>query len=151
MEKTDLMNFTLSEIADGAVQEKFGVELAKVATNILDVNTNTKDKRRITIDLTFSPNDNRDAVDVMASVRSKLAPQIGVSTTMLVGRDLKKGVTAVNELKSGTIGQTYIDDQGEVRTDIGQPISEIEAAQKVNDSNQKQAPHEVIDFQKQSN
>jgi shikimate kinase len=52
---------------------------------------------------------------------------------MLIGRD-GKGKTVVNELKSGTPGQTFIDpDDGEVKTDTGVPVADIEKEQKVID------------------
>lgn len=82
-----LFNFDLSKIADGAAQEKFTAELEKVAANILDLNTEAKTKRKISLDITFIPNDKRDAVDVDVQIKSKMAPQVGVSTTMLLGRN----------------------------------------------------------------
>lgn len=77
------INVSLSDIADGEVQEQFTAEMKKVAQNILDVNTKAKDKRKVTIELTLEPNDQRDAIDVTINIKSKLAPQIGVGTTML--------------------------------------------------------------------
>lgn len=92
--------------------------------------------------MTFIPNDKRDAVDVAVDVKSKLAPQIGVTTTMLLGRNIDTGMVAVAELKSGVPGQTYFDTEDEtIKTDTGEPIDDIEA-----DSSKKD---NVIDLQNQ--
>ncbi|APX72698.1 replication terminator protein [Companilactobacillus allii] len=135
------INFDLSQIADGGVQEKFSRELKKLSENILDSNTDAKAKRKITINLTYKPNDNRDAVDVIAEVKSTLAPQVGLSTTMLVGRDENTGVIAANELKSGTPGQTYFDSiDSTLKTDTGEPVDEVEENKETQSEN-------VIDLQ----
>lgn len=138
MTKKDI-NFDLSKIADGGLQEKVDRALAKVTKNILDLNTEAKKKRKVTINITLAPNDNRDSVDVVTDVRTSLAPDIGVATTLLVGEDNGKPVAA--ELKSGVIGQTYIDpDDSQLKTDTGEPVDEVE---KKNDK--------VIDFQHKGN
>ncbi|MQS52147.1 hypothetical protein [Companilactobacillus mishanensis] len=130
-ENKQLINFNLSEIADGAAQEKFAKELKEVCNNILDLNTEAKTKRKITMDLTFVPNDTRDAIDTVVSVKSRLAPQIGVSTTMLLGRNEDTGMMAANELKSGVPGQTYFDDKDStLKTDTGKPVDEVEEQTK---------------------
>lgn len=48
-----LINFDLSTMANGGVQEKFVQELKKVTENILDPNTDAKKKRTVTITLTY--------------------------------------------------------------------------------------------------
>lgn len=83
------------------------------------------------MDLTFVPNDTRDAIDTVVSVKSRLAPQIGVSTTMLLGRNEDTGMMAANELKSGVPGQTYFDDKDStLKTDTGKPVDEVEEQTK---------------------
>lgn len=142
-----LINFNLSTMSDGGVQEKFEQELKKVAENILDPNTDAKKKRTVTITLTYLPNDNRDAISVYSEVKSKLVPQDGVSTTLLVGRNSNTGSIEANELKSGTKGQTYFDENGDVRTDTGEKVEDVED-KKEKGSSKKAA--RVIDLQKQN-
>ena len=136
------INFDLSSIARGGLQEKVDRALAKVTKNIMDLNTDAKKKRKLTINITLAPNDNRDTVDVITDVKTTLAPEVGVSTTLLVGED--DGIPVANELKSGAVGQTYIDpEDGTQKTDTGEPIEKAEqedAAKKDNDDN-------VVDFQ----
>ncbi|HFZ6690620.1 TPA: hypothetical protein ACGPSI_002098 [Streptococcus agalactiae] len=138
MEKK-LIGLDLSHIAEGGLQEKLDNELEQVFDNILDLNTEAKAKRKITITLTMSSNEERTVVDTIMEVKSKLAPQNGVATTILVGRDYDTGQAHANELKSTVPGQMYFDENGEILTDIGQPVEGIE---------QQQTKQDVIDFNK---
>lgn len=133
----NLIGLDLSHLADGGLQEKLDKELGKVIDNILDLNTEAKAKRKITITLTMSANEERQVVDTRMEVKSTLAPQNGVATTILVGRDYETGQLHANELKSSIPGQMYFDENGEVRTDIGQPVVEVE-----------QQTQDIIDFNK---
>lgn len=138
MEKK-LIGLDLTHIAEGGLQEKLDNELEKVFDNILDLNTEAKAKRKITIELIMSSNEERTVVDTTMTVKSKLAPQNGVATTILVGRDYDTGQVHANELKSTVPGQMYFDENGEILTDIGQPVEEIE---------KQQTKQDVIDFNK---
>lgn len=139
MEKK-LIGLDLSHIAEGGLQEKLDNELGKVFDNILDLNTEAKAKRKITIELVMSSNEERTVVDTTMTVKSKLAPQNGVATTILVGRDFDTGQVHANELKSTVPGQMYFDENGEILTDIGQPVEEVEK--------QQPTKPDIIDFNK---
>ncbi|MCK1216553.1 hypothetical protein MXZ89_04215 [Streptococcus uberis] len=132
MDKT--IKLDLSAIGEGGLQEKVDKELEKVFDNILDPNTDTKAARKLIITLTMKPDDTRQTVATGMEVKSTLAPQTGVATTVLVGQ--KDGKVYANELKSSIPGQMYFDEKGEVRTDIGQPVEELE----------KGINEDVIDF-----
>lgn len=141
MSKKKAINFDLSEIADGGVQVKLNRALQQVADNILDPNTDPTKKRKVQLNITLAPNEKRDASDVTVEVKTTLAPEVGVPTTMLLGRDIN-GKVHVNELKSGVKGQTYIDpDDGKAKTDTGEPVAEVEKEEK----------RKIIDLQKQEN
>ena len=73
----------------------------------------------------MSTDDERTVVNTGIEVKSTLAPQKGVATTVIVGRD-DNGKIHANELKSGIPGQTYFDDNGDMRTDTGELIEKIE-------------------------
>lgn len=120
------IDLPLSELANGAVQEKLDYELQKVFANIHDPNTKAKDKRSITIKLEFQPDDKRQTISVTSDFTTKLANVEGVSTIILTGRDLKSGTVEAHELKSRIPGQTYFDESGTTRTDIGEPVDVIE-------------------------
>ncbi|MGM0215436.1 replication terminator protein [Enterococcus sp. AZ109] len=121
------IELNLSELANGAIQEKLDGELEKVFSNIHDPNTAATAKRTVTIKLEFKPDDTRKVISLASDFTTKLAPVEGVSTTVLTGRDVVTGKVEARELKSVAPGQTYIDpDDGKAKTDVGQPIDVVE-------------------------
>jgi len=97
--------------------------------------------------LTYVPNDQRNSVEVGIETKSTLAPQVGTSTTMLLGHDMNTGFIAANELKSNVPGQTYIDvEDGKAKTDIGEPVDEVENKQETQKSSEDKK--NIIDLQK---
>lgn len=123
------IDLPLSALANGAIQEKLDYELEKLFNNIHDPNTKAEDKRAITIKLEFSPDENRQSVKVNTNISLKLANVRDVSTTVLTGKDLVNGKIQARELKSGTPGQTYFDDDLTPKTDVGVPVDVIELEQ----------------------
>lgn len=127
---TKEIDLQLSELANGAIQEKLNGELEKVFANIHDPNTSATAKRGITIKLEFKPDENRQVVTVSSDFSVKIAPVEGVSTTVLTGKDIATGKVEAHELKSVAPGQTYIDtEDGKAKTDVGVPIDVIEKEQ----------------------
>lgn len=119
------INLPIESLANGAVQEKLNVELEKVFKNIADVNTKSNAKRSVTVKLDFSPNDERDKVDLTVQLKTTLAPVTDINTLVLT--EEMDGKVYANELKSGAKGQTYIDpDDSIVKTDTGEPVEEVE-------------------------
>lgn len=116
----------LSKLSEGAVQQKLDGELEKVFNNIHDLNTEAKKKRAITITLEFMPDEKRQVVNLTTKFSTKLAPVEELDTTILTDKDLTTGLIAAKELKSNAPGQTYIDMDGTVKTDVGEPIDIIE-------------------------
>lgn len=134
MDKT--IKLDLSALGEGGLQEKVDKELEKVLDNILDPNTDSKPARKLVITLTMKADDSREVISTSMDVKSTLAPQLGVATVVLAGR--KDGKIHANELKSSAPGQMYFDETAQLRTDVGQPVEEIE----------KGINAEVIDFNK---
>lgn len=130
MVKKQAINIDLGKFNGGAVQEKFERALAEVVSNIENPNTDPKKKRKISLTVTMTPtNENRDTVSTDIDVKTTLAPETGVSTTLLVG--MENGKPVANELLSSAPGQTFIDPEtGEIKTDIGKPVLEVEAETK---------------------
>lgn len=124
------IDLPLSEMAQGAIQEKLDYELKKVFNNIHDPNTKPTDKRSITIKLDFTPDDNRETVKTESNFTTKLANVEGVSTTVLTGKDYGSGDVQAKELKSNMPGQTYFDDDAEQKTDVGEPVDVIEKEER---------------------
>lgn len=124
------IDLPLSNLANGAIQEKLDYELKKVFDNIHDPNTKAEDKRTVTIKLEFSPDENRQTVKLNSNISIKLANVTDTSVTVLTDKDLSDGKIEAKELKSNIPGQTYFDDDLTPRTDVGVPIDVIEQERK---------------------
>lgn len=117
-------NLDLSKIANGALQEHFEREFERVVENLVDITTDPKKKRKITLTLDIHTDENRELLSVEAGAKSTIVPVETTGFSMMTGLE-KNGNRVVSELKSGAIGQSYIDDEGDQKNDDG---TEVEAA-----------------------
>ena len=53
---------SIVEMARGAILERINYEMARVMDNILDANTKPTAKRKLTVTLTFTPDDERATI-----------------------------------------------------------------------------------------
>jgi len=135
------IDLNLSQMAHGAIQEKLDGELEKIFENIHDPNTPYKTKRTLTIKLDFAPDEKREVILFDSNFTTKLAPVIGVTATVLTGKNIHSGKIEAKELKSGRQGQGYIDvGTGQVKTDTGEPVDVIEK--------EMEKKGQIIDLQK---
>lgn len=100
----------LETFAGGALQEKFDDAMEKVLQNMTDPNTPWKNKRKITVEVTFEQNEDRDDSSVNVSVIPKLAAVKPVETRMAIGRDLATGKCYAEEYGNNVRGQMSFDD-----------------------------------------
>ena len=106
----------LEKFADGALAEKFNIALKEVLENIADPNTPHKIKRKLTVDLTFETDEQRELSVVAIETKTKLANPKGVATKIIIDRDGKGGIIA-SEYMSQIKGQQYLrvdEETGEV-------------------------------------
>ena len=99
----------LNQIAGGELAAQFTDALFKVVGNSKDPNTPFKNKRGITIKLTFEQNEMRDDVTVGVSVETKLASRSPAKTQMAIGKDLATGELYIEEYGRGIAGQMSLD------------------------------------------
>lgn len=111
----------LSEFAEGAVAERFNLELKKVLENISDPNTDPKKARKLTLTIELKADDKRDIAAVSIQAKTTLAPAKKIETKLIMDRD-NKGQVIGAELKSGIKGQTYLDPEGDISDDKGEKI-----------------------------
>lgn len=123
----------LSKLGYGAVGERFELDLQKVMKNIDDPNTKADATRSITLTVSIKPGKNRQSAGVTVSSSVKLAPPMPIETEILIGKD-GDGTMVGRELLSGEPGQSYMDDDGKHRTDVGEEIKpdEDQGGQKGN-------------------
>lgn len=134
----------LEELVGGALQEKFSRSLENVVENLQNPNTPYKNKRSITIKLTFEQNESRDDVKVNIDVQEKLAPQTPLQTSFAVGRDLKDGSLYVEEYGKQIKGQMSL-------AEVYNQLSTQEIGGKTVDTETgeiKEEPGKVIDLRK---
>lgn len=92
----------LLNLAEGNVVDKLNRELQKVAENIVDKNTDPKKERKITLTVSFKPNENRDFVVTKIQTKTSLAPELGEETQILIGKD-SEGQLHLNEVRQQSI------------------------------------------------
>lgn len=122
----------LNTFADGALLERVNDSINKVLVNIADPNTDAKKKRSVTVTLTFEGNEQRNLANVSVESKEKLVPAHSVATSFLIDRDAAGEIVGA-ELKSGIPGQTMITEMGEVVTDTGELIDEVEQQNNIVD------------------
>lgn len=107
------MGIDLRELAGGTLQEKADQAFVKVLENMQDPNTPWKNKRKITICLSFEQNEERTDCACDIAVDTKLAPIKPVSTKFCTEKDLDTGRIFVREYGPGIKGQMSFEDMGQ--------------------------------------
>lgn len=111
----------LSQLGYGAVGERFENDLQKVLKNVDDPNTKADAVRSITLTVSIKPGKNRQSASITVGSSVRLAPPMPIETEMLIGKE-KDGTMVGRELLSGEPGQAFMDDDGKVRSDVGEEI-----------------------------
>lgn len=86
---------TLSNLAGGAVEEKFQTAWEKVLENINDPNKKLNFAREVNIKIKVKPKEGSDANAVSIDVREKLAPEYEHETQVFVGTDTDGNIRAL--------------------------------------------------------
>lgn len=137
----------LNTFADGALAERFHQEFERVMENMADLNTDPKKARKIVLTLSFAGDKKRDVWNCQVQATSKLAPTEAVESKILLDMD-QNGNLVGQELASGIQGQFYMDLQGDVKTDVGQPVEEVEEVEEKEQNQAAEKQTVVIDYMK---
>lgn len=78
---------SLLQMAKGAIQERVDYEVTRVVDNLLDMNTEAKAKRKVTLNIVMTTDDDRRVVKVEASAKSTLAPVTPIGTSLVITAD----------------------------------------------------------------
>ena len=137
---------TLATICGGAVQEKVNRALEKVANNILDPNVVPDKKRTVTLKITLKPSaEDQEDVLVNADVSYQLSPEMGVTTSLYVSKDLKNGNISMMEHRRGEIkGQLDFSDVGITTGDEEYEDFDPETGEIL----QEETATDILDFRK---
>lgn len=84
--------------------------LEKVTENIQDPNTDAQKVRKINVSISLRPNDERNFVSTTVETKLSLAPELGATTALSMGRDLRTGEVEAVEIFNQIPGQMNVDD-----------------------------------------
>lgn len=114
----------LNEFAEGAFAERVNNALKEVYANIADLNTDPTKKRKVTISMTLSADEQRDLAMVDISVKTTLTPARAIGSKIIIDVDVE-GNAVGQELKSSMPGQMMITESGDIANDVGVPIEGV--------------------------
>lgn len=114
----------LKEMVGGALQDKFQHSFDRVMENLQDRNTPFKDKREITIKMTFVQNEQRDNVVASVKVTEKLASQGELTTQFAMGKDLRTGEVVAEEYGGNQLKGQMMLDASQVDPETGEIAEE---------------------------
>ena len=107
----------LEKFAGGVLKEKFNTELQKVLDNIADPNTDFKKTRKISLEIVFKANEDRDLAEVDIKSKATIVEEKATTTKVIIGKDLETGRVEASEFKNQLAGQLSIDVSDSNETD----------------------------------
>jgi uncharacterized protein YuzE len=113
----------LATFAGGALQERMNIDVNKVLENVMDPNTDSGKARSVTLKITFKPNEARNVANVTVTSKISVSPAKDLSSSIMIDYD-DNGEIVGRELVSGIKGQSFISEDGEILTDIGEKIED---------------------------
>lgn len=105
-----MKHFNLEEFAGGKLSVQLNKALEKVTENIQDPNTDAQKVRKINVSISLRPNDERNFVSTTVETKLSLAPELGATTALSMGRDLRTGEVEAVEIFNQIPGQMNIED-----------------------------------------
>ena len=105
-----MKHFNLEEFAGGKLSVQLNKALEKVTENIQDPNTDAQKVRKINVSISFRPNDERNFVATTVETKLSLAPELGATTALSMGRDLRTGEVEAVEIFNQIPGQMNVRD-----------------------------------------
>lgn len=105
-----MKHFNLEEFAGGKLSVQLNKALEKVTENIQDTNTDAQKVRKINVSISLRPNDERNFVSTTVETKLSLAPELGATTALSMGRDLRTGEVEAIEIFNQIPGQMSVND-----------------------------------------
>lgn len=102
MQHVDMEGF-----AGGALSEQFNLSLLQVIENMLDTNTPFKPKRKISMEIEFEQNEDRDDVGISIKCTAKTVQSKPQLTHFKIGKDLRTGKIEAQEYGAPMLPNNY--------------------------------------------
>lgn len=137
-----MKHFNLEEFAGGKLSVQLNKALEKVTENIQDPNTDAQKVRKINVSISLRPNDERNFVATTVETKLSLAPELGATTALSMGRDLRTGEVEAVEIFNQIPGQMNVEDVIDQKEDEPQKAFDPDTGEIYEPSNK------VIDLRK---
>lgn len=105
-----MKHFNLEEFAGGKLSVQLNKALEKITENVQGPNTDAQKVRKINVSISFRPNDERNFVATTVETKLSLAPELGATTALSMGRDLRTGEVEAIEIFNQIPGQMSVND-----------------------------------------
>ena len=105
-----MKHIDLEQFAGGKLSVQLNKALEKITENVQDPNTDAQEVRKINVSISFRPNDERNFVATTVETKLSLAPELGATTALSMGRDLRTGEVEAVEIFNQIPGQMNVDD-----------------------------------------
>ena len=105
-----MKHLNLEEFAGGKLSVQLNKALEKITENVQDPNTDAQKVRKINVSISFRPNDERNFVATTVETKLSLAPELGATTALSMGRDLRTGEVEAIEIFNQIPGQMSVND-----------------------------------------
>lgn len=105
-----MKHINLEQFAGGKLSVQLNKALEKITENVQDPNTDAQKVRKINVSISFRPNDERNFVATTVETKLSLAPELGATTALSMGRNLRTGEVEAVEIFNQIPGQMNVDD-----------------------------------------
>lgn len=105
-----MKHINLEQFAGGKLSVQLNKALEKITENVQDPNTYAQKVRKINVSISFRPNDERNFVATTVETKLSLAPELGATTALSMGRDLRTGEVEAVEIFNQIPGQMNVED-----------------------------------------
>lgn len=105
-----MKHIDLEQFVGGKLSVQLNKALEKITENVQDPNTDAQKVRKINVSISFRPNDERNFVATTVETKLSLAPELGATTALSMGRDLRTGEVEAVEIFNQIPGQMNVDD-----------------------------------------
>lgn len=111
-----MKHIDMETFANGAFTAQINRAMEDVTKNIQDPNTDAAATRKITVTITFKPNEQRNFVATGVQTKATLAPALGAVTAITMGKNIKTGEVEAVEIGNQIPGQMSMQDIEEAET-----------------------------------
>lgn len=105
-----MKHINLEQFAGGKLSVQLNKALEKITENVQDPNTDAQKVRKINVSISFRPNDERNFAATTVETKLSLAPELGATTALSMGRDLRTGEVEAVEIFNQIPGQMNVED-----------------------------------------